>query len=328
MARPLRTGLAATAAVLAALLIGGAVALPYVYNEVFMACGRLHCYPAPRPEHPEQYRARPGTAAGTVVDGFWRVEQIAPGAFAIGEPADEPDNYEYLLVGEKRALLIDAGATKDHDIGRAIAGLTRLPVTVLPSHLHFDHTNGLPLARNIALVDLPETRARAHGDEVRLGRYQYEGWSPVQFRVTEWVRPGQTIDLGGRQVQVLSTPGHTTTSVSVWEPAGRRLYTGDLIYPTTLYAFGPDSSLSAYIATFDRLLAMLPADTRIYGAHCCRNDAPPHAPWLTLDDMRDARAAIARVIAGTATGGRGVVIRRYPVNPRMTMLTLFPFGNR
>ncbi|MFX8320208.1 MBL fold metallo-hydrolase, partial [Acinetobacter baumannii] len=83
-------------------------------------------------------------------------------------------------------------------------------------------------------VDLPETRARAHGDEVRLGRYQYEGWSPVRFRVTEWVRPGPTIDLGGRQVQVLSTPGHTTTSVSVWEPAGRRLYTGDLIYPTTL----------------------------------------------------------------------------------------------
>jgi len=302
-------------------------AAPRVYAELFMLCGQLHCDVNPPPADPKAFRARPGTAAGTVVDGYWRVEKIAPDTWAIGEPQDDPDNYEYLLVGQDRALLIDAGSTTTHDIHRAISPITTLPVTVIPSHLHFDHTNGLKFFRSIALIDLPETRGRARSGVVHLGRYQYLGWSPTSFRVTQWIEPGQWIDLGGRKVQVLSTPGHTTNSVSIWEPEARRLFTGDLAYPTSLYAFLPDSSLSTYVATLDRLSATLPSDTRIYGAHCCRNDAPPEAPWLSMADLRDARSAMQNVRDGKAAG-RGFIIRRFPVNARMTMLTLFPFGNR
>src|SRR5207342_266540 len=94
--------------------------------------------------------------------------------WAIGEPQDDPDNYEYLLVGRTRALLIDAGATR-RDIRPVLAGLTRLPVTVIPTHLHFDHTNGLRHFTDIALIDLPETRARVRDGTVRLGRYQFLG---------------------------------------------------------------------------------------------------------------------------------------------------------
>ncbi len=300
---------------------------PVIYYEIFMACTQLSCTATPSPADPKAFDARPGPAAGTVVDGFWCVEQIAPDTWAIGEPANDPDNYEYLLVGRRRALLFDAGATKTHDIHRVLAGLTSLPVTVLPSHLHYDHTNGLKFFRSIALIDLPETRAHARGDVEHLGRYKYEGWSPISFRVTQWVKPGETIDLGGRRVTVLFTPGHTSNSISIWDPEGKRLFTGDLLYPTTLFAFGPDSSLSAYVATLDRLRATLPPDTRIWGAHCCRNDAPPEAPWLDMNDLRDARTAVAAVQAGKAKG-RGFIIRRFPVNSRMTMLTLYPFGNR
>ena len=145
--------------------------------------------------------------------------------------------------------------------------------------------------------------------------------------MTQWIKPDETIDLGGRSVTILSTPGHTTRSVSIWEPAGRRLYTGDTIYPTTLYAFAPDSSLSTYVATIDRLLALLQPDTRLYGAHCCRNDAPPQALWLSTSDLEDTRAAIKRIQAGDLEG-RGFIIRRFPVNDRMTMLTLYPIANR
>lgn len=300
---------------------------PYAFAEMLMAAARVEANIMPPPADPTKYWARPGAAAGTVVDGHWRVEKIAPDTWAIGEPASEPDNYEYLIVGKRRALLIDSGATRNHDLRRVVAGLTALPVTVIPSHLHFDHTNGLGFFRDIALIDLPETRGRAQGTHVRLGRYQYEGWSPVDFTVTQWIEPGATIDLGGRSVVILSTPGHTTTSVSVWEPAGKRLYTGDFLYPTTLYAFAPDSSLSTYVTTIDRLLALLPRDTRLYGAHCCRNDAPPAAPWLATTDLEDARAAVQAIQAGQLAG-RGFIIRRFPVNDRMTMLTLYPLANR
>lgn len=300
---------------------------PFAFAEINMAAAHFKTSMMPAPANPAQFQPLTGKAAGTVVDGHWRIEQIAPNTWAIGEPANEPDNYAYLLVGSRRALLIDAGATREHDINRAIAGITALPVTAIPTHLHHDHVNGLGFLQNIALVDLPDTRDRAEGNRVQLGRYQYGRWSPVAFNVTQWVKPGGMIDLGGRSVRVLSTPGHTTSSVSIWEPEARRLYTGDFLYPTTLYAFAPDSSLSTYVKTIDQLLGLLPPDTRLYGAHCCRNDAPPQAPWLSTRDLRDTKNAIQRIQAGEADG-RGFIIRRFPVNSRMTMLTLYPFANR
>jgi glyoxylase-like metal-dependent hydrolase (beta-lactamase superfamily II) len=319
-----RTAWLTVAAGVAALLFA---VTPYAFAELIMAAAKLDANIMPAAANPAQFQSLPGRAAGTVVDGYWRVEKIAPDTWAIGEPANDPDNYAYLLVGTRRALLIDSGATRNHDIRRAIAGLTGLPVTVIPSHLHHDHTSGLGYFRDIALIDLPETRGRGPGNDIRLGRYQFGRPQPIDFSVTQWTKPGASIDLGGRSVTILSTPGHTTASVSVWEPAGKRLYTGDFLYPTTLYAFAPDSSLSTYVTTIDRLLAMLPPDTRLYGAHCCRNDAPPQAPWLSTRDLEDTKAAIARIQSGAAEG-RGFIIRRFPVNSRMTILTLYPLTNR
>lgn len=312
------------------LLVAAAFYLtPYAYAEFFLWARRHQVAAAPAPADPSAFDARPGTPLGTETEG-WLVQQIAPGTYALGEPIGDLDNYEYLLVGRERALLIDAGSTP-RDIRPALASLTALPVTTIPTHLHFDHTAGLRNADRIALIDLPETRSRAEGDLYHLSRYQYSqetGESaPFSFKVSDWIKPDAEIDLGGRKVKLLSTPGHTSTSVSIFDPAANLLFTGDLIYPTTLYAFDTSSSLSAYVTTFDRLLAEMPADVTIYGAHCCRNDLPAQAPWLKMSDIGDARAAIIAVQEGKAKG-RGFVINRYPVNSRMTLLTLYPFGNR
>jgi len=314
--------MAVAAAVVATVAVLGLAFAPWGVTELYeLGGGRIF---------PPTFIATarpPGPAAGTVVNDRWRVQQIAPDTFAIGEPQDDPDNYEYLLIGARRALLIDAGSTS-RDIHPVLAGLTHLPVTVIPTHLHCDHTKGLSHFTDVALVDLPETRARLRDGAIRLSHRQYLCWSrPPAFPVTEWVKPDGEIDLGGRRVQVLWTPGHTSSSVSISDPAARLLFTGDLIYTTSLFAFMPDSSLSTYAATTDRLLAQLPADTRIYGAHCCRNDGPPGAPWLTMGDLGDLKRAVADIRSGKARG-RGLVLRRFPVNPRMTLVTTWPFGNR
>jgi len=318
--------LAGMFAAIVIVLAGVSLALaPVVYAEL----ARLMDPPPAWPPSSISEAPLPGPSSATVVDGYWWVQRIATDTYAIGEPQNQLDNFEYLLVGKSRALLIDGGAT-GRDIHAALATLTNLPVTVIPTHLHYDHTNGLRNFTSIALIDLPETRSRVREGVVYLGRYQYlgaAGQDPPRFRVTEWVRPDGYIDLGERRVQVLCTPGHTTSSISVHDPAAKMLFTGDLIYTTTLYAFLPGSSLSAYLATADRLLATLPGDTVIYGAHCCRNDAPPGAPWLDMDDLRDVRRAVENIRTGTATG-RGFIIRRFPVNPRMTIVTLYPFANR
>ena len=317
------------AGIVAAILIalaGVSLALaPLVYVELARLADSLPGWPP----SPISVKPPAGSSPGTVVDGYWWVQRIATDTYAIGEPQGQLDNFEYLLVGKTRALLIDAGAT-GRDIHPALATLTNLPVTVIPTHLHYDHTNGLGNFTSIALIDVPETRSRVREGVVHLGRYQYlgaAGQDPPLFRVTEWVGPDGYIDLGERRVQVLWTPGHTSSSISVHDPAAKMLFTGDLIYTTTLYAFLPGSSLSAYVSTADRLLATVPADTVIYGAHCCRNDGPPGAPWLDMNDLRDVRRAVENIRAGRAPS-RGFIIRRFPVNAQMTIVTLYPFANR
>lgn len=313
-------------AVLAVAMIAGFIATPKVMAELFIYSLHHDITVTPGPANPAAFEPGPGPARGKVVASYWRVQVIAPHTYAIGEPQNDPDNYEYLLVGEKRALLIDAGATK-RDIHAVLTTLTSLPVTAIPTHLHWDHTNGLQTFKSIALIDLPQTRARQSGDLVQLTRHDFINNDPPRLHVSEWIKPDSFVDLGGRRVQILSTPGHTASSISVYDQQNQMIFTGDYLYPTTLYAFMPDSSLSSYVSTANRLLKMLPPETRFFGAHCCRNDRPPEAPWLDFHDLQDTRDAAVAILAHTATGGRGTFIRRYPVNSRMTILTLYPFAN-
>jgi len=275
--------------------------------------------------------ATPDLAAGHMVDDYWAVQPIDASTAAIGEPRYYQQNYAYLIMGEQRALLFDAGSGTRDNISSIVAALTRLPVTVMPSHLHFDHTGGIRPFTSIALIDLPETRTDVTNGRFTIGRYEFhgmgDGLTPPTFTVTEWLKPDATIDLGGRVLTVLSVPGHTPTSVALFDPASRQLFSGDYIYPTTLYAFLPGSSLSAYRATTGRLLGMLPADTKIWTAHCCRAKEKVSAPWLTVKDLKDLDTALAAIAAGQSHS-TGFFPRRFPVNDQMTIFTGFPWNNR
>ena len=268
--------------------------------------------------------------AGHMVDDYWAVQPIDASTTAIGEPRYYQQNYEYLIAGERRALLFDAGSGT-RDITGVVAGLTQLPVTVLPSHLHFDHTGGIRPFASIAMIDLPATRADVTNGRFTIGRYEFHGMSDglkaPTFTVTEWLKPGATIDLGGRILTVLHVPGHTPTSVALYDAATHQLFAGDFIYPTTLYAFLPGSSLSAYRQTTRRLLGMLPPDTKIWTAHCCRAGEKVSAPWLTIGDLKDLDAALAAIEAGHAHS-TGFFPRRFPVNGQMTIFTGFSWNNR
>src|SRR5438477_641742 len=82
------------------------------------------------------------------------------------------------------------------------AGLPDLPVSVMPSHLHFDHTGAIAPFTSVAMIDLPDTRADVTNGRLTPSRYEYlgmiDGRVTPTFRVTEWFKPGTTIDLGGR----------------------------------------------------------------------------------------------------------------------------------
>jgi hydroxyacylglutathione hydrolase len=206
-----------------------------------------------------------------------------------------------------------------------------LPVTVMPSHLHYDHTGGITPFRSVAMIDLPATRADVAQGKLTPDRYEYlgmiDGLSPPTFAVTEWLLPGATVDLGGRLLQVIHAPGHTHSSVALFDVATHQLFAGDFIYPTTLYAFLPGASLTEYRSTTQALLATLPADARIWTAHCCRAGERMSAPWLMMNDLRDLDAALGR-IQSRDLPSTGFFPRRFPVNHQMTLATGFPWNNR
>jgi hydroxyacylglutathione hydrolase len=320
--RIVRWGAFATGAavVIAAVVVLALTFAPYVFAEL-----------SPWLEPHELIdRAAPQLAAGRMVDDYWAVQDIDAQTTALGEPRYYQSNYSYLIVGETRALLFDSGSGT-RDLSGLVKSLTKLPVTVLPSHLHYDHTAGIVSFRSIAMIDLPATRADVENGKFTAGRYEYlgmfDGLSAPTFTVSDWLERDSVIDLGGRTLKVLSVPGHTPSSVALYDPISHQLFAGDFVYPSRLYAFLPGASLSAYRATTQTLLATLPADTKIWTAHCCRTGEMPSAPWLTMGDLRDLDAALAALQSGELQS-HGIFPRRFPVNPQMTLNTGFPWNNR
>lgn len=67
---------------------------------------------------------------------------------------------------------------------------------------------------------------------------------------------GEWIELGGRSVQVLHTPGHSPGHMCFWEPERGYLFTGDLVYKDTLFAYYPSTDPMAYLASLEKVSAL------------------------------------------------------------------------
>jgi len=267
---------------------------------------------------------------GRWFDDYYVVEAIDASTFAIGEPRYYQGNYSYLIVGTQRAVLVDAG-TGNRDIVPVVRSLTTLPVTVIPSHLHFDHVGALGRLDRTALLDTGDLRGRARDGTLALGRYEFLGFAdglrPPRFRVDEWWPPASSVDLGGRRLAVIPTPGHTPTSVSLYDADRHQLFCGDFIYPGQLYAFLPGASRRAYLETTDRLLALVDARATLLTAHMADDHAIVAAPRLAVEDLRALGTALRAIDAGTAAA-TGFYPRVYPVNAAMRFATGLPWNLR
>jgi glyoxylase-like metal-dependent hydrolase (beta-lactamase superfamily II) len=304
-------------------IVAAAYFAPYVYPELEY---RLH-------GKEQAVLPKPAVAvAGRWNDDYFVLEEIDPTTVAIGEPRYYQGNYSYLIMGRQRAVLFDAGTgTGTRDIVPVVRSLTMLPITVIPSHLHFDHVGALGRLDRSALLDAPTLHARVRDSQLTLGRYEFLGFvedlaSPT-FHVDEWWAAGSAVDLGERRIRVLSTPGHTPTSVSLYDEQRHQLFLGDFMYPGALYAFLPGASRSAYLATTRKLLAMIDPATRIYTAHMADPPAPVRAPVLEVADLQALEATLFGIEQGNLEA-TGFYPRVFPVRGVVTFATGFPWNNR
>jgi hydroxyacylglutathione hydrolase len=305
----------------ALVVVTAALFSPYLYTEYeFNLHGQVP-KALPMPTVP---------VAGRWFDDYFVVETVDPSTFAIGEPRYYQGNYSYLILGEQRAVLFDAGSGLK-DIRPVVRSLTTLPVTVIASHLHFDHVGALGRFDKTAVIDEPLLRARARDSRLSLRRYEFAGFAdrlPIPtFPVDEWWVPDSTIDLGGRSLRVLATPGHTSTSVSLYDESRHQLFAGDFVYPGELYAFLPDASRSDYLETTKRLLSIIDPETRIFAAHMEDEPAPVKAPVLEVADLRALERTLTAIEQGDIDSS-GFYPRVFPVRGVIKFATGWAWNNR
>ena len=224
---------------------------------------------------------------------WFTVDQIDPDTFIISEYRHWEETHCYLLNGDKRSLLIDTGLGICN-IYEEVIKLTDKPVTAVATHVHWDHIGGhkyFPdFYAHAAELDWLNGQFPLSLQTIRemvLDRcdppsgFSIEDYTLFQGKPTRVLADHDGIDLGGRQIEALHTPGHAPGHLCFWEPERGYLFTGDLVYKDILFAYYPSTDPEAYLASLEKLAA-LPVQ-RVFPAHHSLDIQPE-----ILIRMRDA----------------------------------------
>jgi glyoxylase-like metal-dependent hydrolase (beta-lactamase superfamily II) len=186
-------------------------------------------------------------------DAWFEVYRIRPGVFAIYEPLQLEEVISYLIIGGARAVLFDTGMGISN-IQAVVAELTGLPVSVVNSHTHNDHVGDNWRFSDIYGMDTDFTRANARGSkadaQAELAPEEICGALPTgfdaktyatrPFHITRWLHDGDKMELGGRTLKVISTPGHTPDAIVLLDEKNGLLFTGDSFYLGPIYLYRPE----------------------------------------------------------------------------------------
>lgn len=236
--------------------------------------------------------------------GSWfTIRQLDDATYAISETGHWERVNSYLALGERSALLIDSGLGIGN-IRREVEALTSLPVSVVATHVHWDHIGGHGLFRDVMvhagevdwLVDgLPIPLAAVRADVVREpfsrqppAGFDIDSYKVYRGRPSRVLEDGDVIDLGRRKLRVIHTPGHSPGHMCFHEEDRGYLYTGDLVYLGTLYAFYPSTDPGQFMQSVTRIAELKPV-RRILPGH-----GDLDVPIATVGKMRQALARLDR----------------------------------
>lgn len=224
---------------------------------------------------------------------WFTIEQIDDDTFSISEYRHWEESHNYLLIGETSSLLIDTGLGIEN-IKEQVVKLTDKPIIVVATHIHWDHIGGHKYFPNFYAHEeeinwlngeFPLTMEQIKGfvvDDCDLPeKYDVEQYKFFQGMPTKILKDRDVIDIGGRHIEVLHTPGHSPGHMCFYEKEKGYLFTGDLVYIGTLFAYYPSTDPVAYLKSLQRVVA-LPVN-KVFPAHHDLN-----VPDTILTDMEKA----------------------------------------
>ncbi len=228
-----------------------------------------------------------------MMNDWFTIDRIDSNTHIISEYRHWEETHCYLLIGSEKALLIDTGLGICN-IYAEVQKLTDKPVTAVATHVHWDHIGGhkyfpdfyahadeldwlsgafpLPLA---LIKDMVVDRC-----DLPVG-YDVSNYALFQGTPTRALSDNEPIDLGGRVLKVLHTPGHSPGHMCFYEEDRGWLFTGDLVYKDTLFAYYPSTDPEAYLTSIERVAAL--SAKRIFPGHHSLDIQPE-----ILIRMRDA----------------------------------------
>lgn len=254
--------------------------------SLFAQIGAEWCRALPRPEYKSLERI-------AVSDPWFEVYQAAPAVLAIYEPHQSEETISYLIMGKKRAVLFDTGMGIS-DIKKVTAELTKLPIIVLNSHTHNDHVGGNWEFETIYAMDTDFTRRNARGSredaqaEIAPGQicgelpkgFDAKAYATRPWKITKYIHDGERIELGGRTLEVITTPGHTPDAIALFDRRNGLLFTGDTYYPAPIWLFRPETDLNAYENSIKRLADLASQVKTVLGQHNVPVAPPSVLPQL------------------------------------------------
>ena len=211
------------------------------------------------------------------MDNWFTIDKIDANTYIISEYRHWEETHCYLLNGNTRSLLIDTGLGISN-IYEEVLKLTDKPITAVATHIYWDHIGGhkyfpdfyayadeldwlngnFPLSietiREMVIdrCDLPEG-------------FCVSDYELFQGMPTKVLTDHDIIDIGGREIEVLHTPGHSPGHLCFWEKSRGYLFTGDLVYKDILFAYYPSTDPEAYLDSLEKVAA-LPVK-RVFPAH-------------------------------------------------------------
>ena len=185
----------------------------------------------------------------------------------------------YIVEGEDRALLIDAG-TRINDLDEIVAGITDKPVTLVLTHNHTDHVGAVCCFDQVWVGD--------QGGGQRF--HNFNG-------TVNYLKNHQVFDLGNRSIEVLNAPGHTAESVVFIDETNHVAFSGDAFGSTNLLM---TLDVSTFIKTADETLQMMREKgiETMYPGHF-GGDNPE-----TVERVQDLRDIAAGILSGKIEGKR------------------------
>lgn len=226
----------------------------------------------------------------------------------------------YLAVGEEKALLIDCG-TGIGDIKGAVEKITDKPLIVVGTHGHVDHMGGDGQFDKVYLHKKDTGKVYKFMTSYFVRRCfligckgtvddSIKGNDVVRYEKRPEVIPiedGHIFSLGGRDIRVVHSVGHTYGSIILLDEKTKIMFAGDNICPSPWLYLPNASYVDEWLVSAKKILEL----------------SAEYSPWWGHEGGLLTRELIANVIR---IGEE--VLCKWPKNKRLMRVVFYPCNDR